>query len=131
MRIVLGSMALGLTACGAHSPADDAKAAADSVTRSIYANDYDAAVAPFEDATKKTMTRDEVGQLSQGMHALGDYTSLTQRSADPDTGKYQYDAAFTNGTLLVQLRVDPDGKIGAYRVQAEPARAASHASPNG
>jgi hypothetical protein len=132
MRTILGSTALcSLIACASHSPASDAASAADAITRSVYANDYNAAVSPFDDATKKTMTRDDVATLSAGMHALGDYTSLAQRSANPDTGKYEYDAAFTHGTLLVELRVDPDGKIGAYRVQTEATRAASKASPNG
>jgi len=125
--VVLAFAAIGCS----HASGSDPAQAADSITRSVYANDYDATVANFDDATKKTVTRTELGALSDRMHALGDYKSLTARDANPDTGKYEYDAAFTNGSLLVLLRVDPDGKIGAYRVEPEAAKAASAASPNG
>ena len=50
------------------------------------------------------------------MHALGAYRFLKQTSADPDKGRYDYDAAFDKGTMLVELRMDPDQKIAAYRV---------------
>ncbi|MBC5802813.1 MAG: hypothetical protein GIX03_07385 [Candidatus Eremiobacteraeota bacterium] len=95
---------------------------ADRITRAVYANDIDATTTDFDDETKKTVTRSQLGDLSGKMHALGNYRSLTQRRADPDTGKYAYDAHFTNGTMLVELRIDPSGKVGAYRVSPEQGR---------
>ncbi len=92
---------------------------ADRITRAVYADDIDATTADFDAATKQTITRLQVGALSDRMHALGSYTSLTQRSAQPDSGKYAYDAHFTHGTLLIELRIDPTGKVGAYRVSPE------------
>ena len=89
----------------------------------MYANDYDATVADFDDSTKKGVTRSSLGDLSDKMHALGDYQSLGPRSADPDSGKYAYDAHFTGGAMLGELRVDPSGKVGAYRVSSENAPA--------
>jgi hypothetical protein len=62
------------------------------------------------------VTRASLGQLSDRMHALGAYHGLKQTAADPDKGRYDYEATFDNGTLLVELRVDPDQKIGAYRI---------------
>jgi CO/xanthine dehydrogenase Mo-binding subunit len=106
-----------LDACAPH--VNDPRAIADRITRAVYANDITATTADFDDETKKTVTRSQLGDLSDKMHALGDYRSLTQRSADADTGKYAYDAHFANGAMLVELRIDPSGKVGAYRVSPE------------
>ncbi len=92
---------------------------ADRITRAVYADDLDATTTDFDDQTKRTITRRQVGALSDRMHALGDYRSLTQRTAQPDSGKYSYDAHFAHGTMLVELRIDPTGKVGAYRVTPE------------
>ena len=97
---------------GASAPQD----AATTITRAVYANDYDATVANFDDATKKTITRADLGELSDRMHALGDFVSLAERSAQPDAGRYLYDASFSGGRMVVELRVDASGKVGAYRV---------------
>ena len=113
----LGSALLScaLVGCGS-SNANSPDALADKITRAVYANDYDTTVASFDDETKREVTRTDVGALSDRMHALGTLKSLTQRSANTDSGRYEYDAAFTNGALVVQLRVDPSGRVGAYRV---------------
>ncbi len=101
--------------CGSHgrSIPDDLAA---TITHAVYANDYDATVATFDDATKREVTRTDVGALSDRMHALGAFKSLTLRRGDADSGRYEYDAAFTTGSLVVQMRVDPSGRVGAYRV---------------
>lgn len=104
-----------VTACSGNDPA----ATADKITRAVYANDLDTTVADFDDQTKKDVSRGELGEISDMMHGMGDYKSLTQRSANADTGRYEYDAAFTKGSLLIQLRIDASGKIGAYRVAPE------------
>jgi hypothetical protein len=107
----------------------DPNALAEKITRAVYANDLDTTVASFDDETKKQVTRGQLGVISDRMHALGDIKSFTQRSSEPDKGRYDYDVSFTNGSMLVQLRVDPDGKIGAYRIVPEPAGAPA-ASPS-
>ena len=100
---------------GCASGTDPARTA-DSITRAVYANDLDATVANFDDETKKSVSRSDVGALSDKMHALGTLDSLTPRRANADTGRYAYDAHFTSGTMLVEMRLDPSGKVGAYRV---------------
>ncbi len=92
---------------------------AETITRAIYANDYDRTVADFDDATKRSVTRGDVGALSDRMHALGDLRSVTERSGDADSGRYRFDAKFTGGAMLVELRVDPSGRIGAYRISPQ------------
>lgn len=113
-------IALAITACGcAHraTPQD----LADATTRAVYAADYDTTTANFDDALKTQVTRRSVGDLSDRMHAYGTYHGLKQVSGDPSSGRYQYEASFDKGPIAVLLRVDPDGKIAAYRIGTEPA----------
>ncbi len=123
-------LAFVAVACAAQSQADPQQTA-EKITRAVYANDLGTTVANFDDETKKSVTREALGDMSDKMHALGDLTSLAQKSANPDTGRYEYDAHFTSGTLLVQLRIDPSGKVGAYRVVPENASPVPTAASNG
>lgn len=111
-----------LTACGGQAGSNPQKIA-DDMTRSVYADDTAALAAHFDDKTKVTVTRSDVGALSDKMHQLGDLQSLVQHAAKPDEGRYTYDATFSHGSMLIELRVDPSGSVGAYRVipQAPPA----------
>ena len=114
------AVALAIAAVACSQPRTDPLALADQTTRGIYMADYDATTARFDDALKSQVTRASIGQLSDQMHALGAYQGLKPKSADPDKGRYDYEATFDKGTLLVELRVDPDDKIGAYRVAPQP-----------
>ncbi len=127
-RGALLSCALLLAACSSGGN-QDPSALAEKITRAVYANDLDTTIATFDDETKKQVTRSQLGVISDRMHALGDIKSFTQRSSEPDKGRYDYDVSFTGGSMLVQLRVDPDGKVGAYRVVPE-AAAGPAASPS-
>ena len=120
-----------MSACA--QPQADPQRTADTITRAVYANDLDTTIASFDDETKKSVTREALGDISDKMHALGDFTSLAPKSASPDEGKYEYDAHFTSGAMLVQMRIDPSGKVGAYRVVPEnaPDSSARRPSPNG
>ena len=62
------------------------------------------------------------------MHALGDFQSLAPLNSAPDSGRYTYTANFEKGRMVVQLRLDPDGKVGAYRVVPGAAPESVHAS---
>ncbi len=117
---VASALALATAACAQKH--DDPLALADQTTRGVYNVDYDATTARFDDALKAQVTRASIGQLSDQMHALGAYHGLKQTASNPDKGRYDYEAAFDNGTLLVELRIDPNQKIGAYRVVPQPAR---------
>jgi hypothetical protein len=62
------------------------------------------------------VTRAEVGTISDQMHKLGDYKGLTMLSSDATKSEFTYRADFTNGSMNVVVRVDPNGKLSAYRV---------------
>jgi len=118
-RAVLAALALAASACAAKS--DDPQALADQTTRAVYDVDLERTTARFDDALKSQVTRASLGDLSDKMHALGAYKGLKPLGSDPDKGRYDYEAAFDKGTMRVELRLDPNQKIGAYRVVPQPA----------
>jgi len=65
------------------------------------------------------VTPQEVSSLVSRMQAFGDLQAFTPHDADATARRYRYDARFARGTLLVELRLDADGKVAAYRVLPE------------
>jgi len=57
-----------------------------------------------------------LGQLSDALHALGTMHGFTAVGSTPAAGRYDYQASFDKGRMLVQLRLDPDQQIAAYRL---------------
>ena len=110
-------MVLALAACGGN-PGGQAQNSADTTTKAVYNDDVDGVTQNFDDTLKSQVTRSEVGILSDKMHSLGDYQGLTYVSDDPDKNEYTYRANFSKGSMNVVLKLDSDGKIGAYRVLA-------------
>lgn len=106
------AVALALSACGGSSP----QKLADDTTRAIYAGDQSGTVANFDDQLKPQVTRAQVGAISDAMHMLGDYKGLQMLDHDGNSGRYDFVANFDKGTMLVMLRMDTNGRIGAYRV---------------
>lgn len=102
---------------GASHGASDATKLAENITRAVYADNLDAVTAPFDNDLQKQVTRSDLGLLSDKMHQLGEIKSITQRSADPDKGRYDYDVTFERGAMIAQMRLDPNGKVGAYRIE--------------
>jgi hypothetical protein len=101
-----------IAACG-HS---DPQSAANSVTRAVFENNVAAVTSYFDDALRPQVTRASVGVLSDKMHSLGTYKGLTLVATDATRREYTYRANFSRGTLNVVVRVDPDGRLAAYRV---------------
>ena len=93
-----------------------AQSTADGITKAAYNDDYAGVSANFDDAVKRTVGRAEVGVMSDKLHRLGDYKGLTLLSSDAAKNEFIYRAAFSRGTMNVGLRLDPDGKVAAYRI---------------
>jgi hypothetical protein len=112
--------ALSLPACGGGGNGNNSgvQANADSTTKAAYNDDYDGVTQNFDGNLKQQVTRAEVGILSDRMHRAGQYQGLTFVSSDPNKNEYTYRAGFSNGTMNVVVRLDPDGKMAAYRVLA-------------
>jgi hypothetical protein len=120
-QLVSAAIVLAIAAAGCAQHTADPQALADETTRGVYDVDLARATTYFDDALKTQVNRASVGQLSDQMHALGTYHGLKQVAAEPSKGRYDYEAAFDKGTLLVQIRIDPDQKLGAYRIVPTPA----------
>jgi len=105
-----------MLAVGCAMGASKTQQLADSVTSGAYNNDVSAVTQNMDDALAGTVTRREVGDLSDRMHALGDYKGLTEVTSDDNARKYTYLARFTKGAMMVEMRLDSDGKIAAYRL---------------
>ena len=124
-RLAALSLCVALAGCGASA---NPQKTADSMTRALYANDLGGFTSYLDDSTKAQVTRGDFGALSDRMHQLGDIQSIAQHDAEPDTGRYTYDVTFSHGSMLVELRVDPTGKIGAYRVVPPAAQSTASAT---
>jgi hypothetical protein len=122
--VVSAAAALAILACGC-ARHQDPKALADATTIGVYEGDYAKTTLYFDDALKAEVTRASIGQISDQMHTLGMYHGLKPASSDPDRGRYDYEASFDKGTLIVSMRIDPTQKIGAYRVVPQGTPAAS------
>jgi hypothetical protein len=105
-------LTLALSACGGPSP----QKLADDTTRAVYAGDRAGTIANFDDQLKPQVTRAQVGAISDAMHMLGDYKGLQMLDHDGTAGRYDFVANFDKGTMLVMVRMDSNGQIGAYRV---------------
>lgn len=113
--LLLGAIAAAI-ALGACAHQDGPIDLADQTTKAVYNADLDGTRAHFDDDLKQQVTRESIGALSDKMHALGTYQGLKATTSDPDKGRYDFEADFASGIMLVEMRVDPSGKIGAYRI---------------
>ncbi len=105
----------GLVACGQHSGSSPQDVAT-SVTQAVYNNDQAGTTQHFDDALKAQVTRTQVAMISDKMHELGDFQGLTETKSDADTRQYWYDAKFSKGDMVVELKLHADGTVAAYRV---------------
>jgi hypothetical protein len=108
-------LALTLGACGGGSATSPQKVTNDA-TEAVYNDDLNAVQSHFDASLQKQVTIDGVSTLSQRLHSFGAYKGLTQIAADANGGRYDYTAAFDNGTMTVHVRVDGQGQIAAYRI---------------
>lgn len=88
---------------------------ADATTKAVYDNNYNGVTENFTSDLQKEVTRGQVGSLSDVMHAKGDYKGLTETGTEPD-GAYDFRADFSNGSFIVKMKLNSDGKIAGYRV---------------
>jgi predicted component of type VI protein secretion system len=116
-RVLLAAaLAVLLAGCSAGSASDRAQKLADDATKAVYNDDMTGLTANMNAALVPTITRAQLGDLADKMHALGDYQGLTPAGSDTLKSEYDFKAKFDKGTWTVMLRLDGDGKIAAYRV---------------
>ena len=108
------AVALGLGACSGNSGSE--QKLADSVTRAVYNNDMSGVTSNFSTDVAPQVTRASLGVLSDQMHSMGNYQGLTETATNLPAKRYTFDAKFDKGDMTVQMRLDANGKIAAYRV---------------
>jgi hypothetical protein len=114
------ALAIAAAGCAHH---DDPLALASDTTRGVYDADYPKTTAHFDAALKLQVTPASLNVLAAQMHVMGAYRGLKQAGGDPDKQRYDFEAVFDKGAMLVEMRLDPNGLIGAYRVVPEVAAA--------
>lgn len=86
------------------------------MTRAVYADDVAGVASHLDPGVAGVVTRAEVGTLSDKMHALGNYQGLQSVAGAMPRDEFTYQAIFDHGTMVVVVRLDPSGKLAAYRV---------------
>jgi len=112
----LGIALAGALALAGCAQADKPIDVADQVTRAVYSDDVNGTVSHFNGDLRDQVKTQDVDQLSKLMHDMGSYQKMTTVNADSMNRRYDYQANFDKGSILVQMRFDPDGKVAAYRV---------------
>lgn len=123
MRLSVGAVVLATTALIAcHGARTDttphavALTVTDAATKAVYNDDLNAMQARFDDELRKMVTIDQVAMMSTKLKALGSYKGLEPTAADEAKGRYDFSARFDQATIPVHVRLDPDGRLGAYRM---------------
>jgi hypothetical protein len=101
------------SACGEKQPTSEITA--DKVIRLIYVGDVHNTQQLFAANVRPTITPASVNQLSSLMKAFGEYLGVQQIAAMSDR-RYDLEAEFAHGSMLVQLRLDPAGKLAALHI---------------
>jgi hypothetical protein len=101
-----------LSACAPTTPSEDL---ADKVMRSLETGNTQLASSFFNPNVRSTMTPASVHELARVMHAFGHYHYVTE-TAVLDNRRYDLEAQFDVGSMLVQMRLDSDGKIAGLHI---------------
>jgi hypothetical protein len=108
------TLAVAIAACGSGGNGA-AQSTADTITKAVIANDVATVQSNLDDGIRPTVTKTSVAALSDAMQKLGEYKGLTLLSSDATKNEYTYRADFASGTMNVVVKLDPDGKAGAYK----------------
>ena len=110
----LGILLLLVVGC-AGTPQGRAKNLANAVTNAIIQDNPGVVSHDLRDASK-SVSRAEVGVLSDEMNALGNYQGLTLLAFDAQKNEFDFRATFAKGSKRVVVRLDTKNNLSAYRV---------------
>jgi len=113
--LAAATLAVALAACGGAGGNGAAQSTADTITKAVIANDVGTVQNNLDDSVRPTVTKTSVAALSDAMQKLGDYRGLTLLSSDATKNEYTYRADFAKGAMNVVIKLDSDGKAGAYK----------------
>lgn len=106
-------LAAGVSACGPDMT--KAEQVTDHVIRSIAAGDRRGTANAFDGTVRPTVTSSSFAYASRLVRSFGSYHYTSEVSALPHQ-RYDLEAAFDRGSMLVQLRLNASGQILALHM---------------
>jgi len=118
-KLALAALALALASCAGENHYEQL---ADQVTRAIVANDMRPVEKEFNALARPQLeNRARVGELSDELGALGTFKRSHEEVVAGETaGVHTFSAEFAKATWRIQMRIDSDGKIAAFRITPPP-----------
>ena len=90
---------------------------ADFTTRAVYDADVARATTYFDARLRSSVTPRSVTDVSKLMHRYGSYQGVAQQIEISKNARYDFEALFSQGSMLVQMRLGKGGKtITAFRL---------------
>jgi hypothetical protein len=90
---------------------------ADFTTRAVYDADVARTTTYFDARLRSTVTPESVAAVSKLMHRYGSYQGVAQQIEISKNARYDFEALFSEGSMLVQMRLGDAGKtITAFRL---------------
>ncbi len=118
-RPFLAALVLALAACAGENHYEQL---ADQVTRAIVANDMRPVEKDFNALARPQLeNRARVGQLSDELNGLGSFKRTRELKVGNEAADvHTLNAEFAKGNWQIQMRIDADGKIAAFRIHPPP-----------
>lgn len=116
LRRLVGALAVAVACgCARHDPTP--LELADFTTRAVYDADVPRATKYFDARLRSTVTPQSVADVSRLMHRYGSYQGVAQQIEISKNARYDFEALFSEGSMLVQMRLGEGGKtITAFRL---------------
>jgi hypothetical protein len=117
LRRHAGALVLALVTggCAAHPPPSP-RELAEFTTRAVYDADVPRTATYFDAHLRSTVTPQSVAAVSKMMHRYGAYQGVAQAIEISKDTRYDFEAQFSEGSMLVQMKLGETGKtITAFR----------------
>ncbi|MDB5041015.1 MAG: hypothetical protein JWN27_1741 [Candidatus Eremiobacteraeota bacterium] len=110
-------VAVAVAACGCARHDPTPLELADFTTRAVYDADVPRATTYFDARLRSSVTPRSVTDVSKLMHRYGSYQGVAQQIEISKNARYDFEALFSQGSMLVQMRLGEGGKtITAFRL---------------
>jgi hypothetical protein len=117
------AVAVAVAACGCARHDPTPLELADFTTRAVYDADVPRATTYFDARLRSSVTPRSVADVSKLMHRYGSYQGVAQQIEISKNARYDFEALFSQGSMLVQMRLGEGGKtITAFRLLPNEAR---------
>ena len=105
-----------MSGCAAHRTPSP-RELADFTTRAVYDADVPRTATYFDSGLRSAVTPQSVAAVSKIMHRYGSYQGVAQAIEISKNARYDFEAQFSEGSMLVQMRLGEAGKtITAFRL---------------